>query len=176
MNKLPTQEDRELYEKRHKQVLNIYGPDNHTQPSLDHMSIQFKSELYDEKIYNSLPSSPTNQKINEIIQNKVVPEKENKYNHIKNNIIEINSTNKNNDNNNNNDDSNNNSLKIEMNVSLEGENILEGLKQLSKIGIASEVNNSLVKCIFYSYNQALSIFSGIKITNIFNQYEKLKAK
>lgn len=42
-------------------------------------------------------------------------------------------------------------LKIEMTVDLDGNNVLEGLKQLTKIGVSSKINEKILKGILFTY-------------------------
>jgi len=134
-NTLPIQEDKAIYEERDKKVRAVFGIHDDPQPALNNITIQFKTDFCGQKIYIP-PEEKTNEDDSEDKHTSL-----NETDNPSEKAVESEET---------------GDIKIEMTVTLDGWNVLEGLKQLTKTGAASKINDKILKDMWKS--NKLSIF------------------
>jgi len=116
---------------------------DHPQPALNNITIQFKTDYCGEKIY-----IPTEERSSSSSSSGGSVGVENRTNITMDNASDKNEAAK--------KPEGEGDIKIEMTVTLDGWNVLEGLKQLTKIGVASKINDEVLKDMWKT--NKLSIF------------------
>ncbi len=114
-----------IYESREKTVTSIFGTNDDPQPCLNNIQINFRTGLCGKQV-GILPKFLISDNVNCMLTNAELPTEEQNKEAVED-------------------------IKIEMNINIDGENVLEGLKQLTKSGYATKIHEKILDSIFFFF-------------------------